>query len=252
MQYLINLAGQVVGNVFICLQEPGGKLGPLVKKDVESYLPSNVTLTCSTSGKLSTSLTEYFVEKQVVPHVTKDFLYIVDSWPGQTNINIYSKFFGECNDKPEITLKVIPQKCTPLAQPLDTTFHRQYKGLGREILAGLEIFVNEGGVHPIDNWNTRKGAIKFHSLLHLLISAPIFIPMIKYAWYSSGLCSEKVEFLNVKQVCFTFDENEGQLCETIDCNRQRFIKCSRCRKRICIFDLWVTDHFKFCESNPFK
>lgn len=214
VQYLINLAGQI-GNVFVCLQEPGGKFGPLVKQDLESYLPSNVTLTCSTSGKLSTSLTEYFLEKQVVPHVTKDFLYIVDSWPGQTNIDTYSKFFGQANDMPEITLKVIPEKCTPLAQPLDTTFHRQLKGLAREILAQLEICVNVEGVHRDDNWNPRKGVIKLNSLLHFFLSAPIFTPMIKYSWFSSGLSDEKVEFLNVKQVCFTFDDDEGKLWLTV-------------------------------------
>lgn len=155
------------------------------------------------------------MEKQVVPHVTKDFLYIVDSWPGQTNIDTYSKFFGQANDMPEITLKVIPEKCTPLAQPLDTTFHRQLKGLAREILAQLEICVNVEGVHRDDNWNPRKGVIKLNSLLHFFLSAPIFTPMIKYSWFSSGLSDEKVEFLNVKQVCFTFDDDEGKLWLTV-------------------------------------
>ncbi|OXA39326.1 hypothetical protein Fcan01_25912 [Folsomia candida] len=192
-------------------QETGGKLGPKVKNDVESYLPSNVTLACSTSGKLSTSLNEYFVEKQVVPHVTKDFLYIVDSWPGQTNIDSYSKFFGKVNGRPEINLKVIPEKCTPLAQPLDTTFHRQLKYLAREILAGLEVFLNANGIHQHDNWNTRKGVLKLQSILHLMISAPIFQPMIRYAWFSSGLSTEKPDFLNVKQACFTFADGDSHI-----------------------------------------
>lgn len=234
VQYLINMEGKVVGNVFVCLQETGGKLGPKVKNDVESYLPSNVTLACSTSGKLSTSLNEYFVEKQVVPHVTKDFLYIVDSWPGQTNIDSYSKFFGKVNGRPEINLKVIPEKCTPLAQPLDTTFHRQLKYLAREILAGLEVFLNANGIHQHDNWNTRKGVLKLQSILHLMISAPIFQPMIRYAWFSSGLSTEKPDFLNVKQACFTFADGDSHICEMPGCDKPRFIKCARCRKIICI------------------
>ncbi|OXA40642.1 Tigger transposable element-derived protein 6 [Folsomia candida] len=252
VQYLINLAGEVVGNVFICLQEAQGKLGPSVKKEVESYLPSNVTLTCSTSGKLSTSLNEYFIQKQLLPFVTKDFLYIIDSWAGQTNFESYSKYFGEQNEKPNITLKIIPEKCTPLAQPLDTTFHRQLKILAREILAGLEVFVNSEGVNQDDNWTTRKGIIKLQSLLHFMISAPIFKPMLQYAWYSSGLTDVKVDFLNMKQVCFSFTEDEGKLCESPGCDKPRFIKCARCRKRLCIFDLWVTNHFYFCECSPFK
>ena len=74
-----------------------------------------------------------------------------NSWTGQTNVDSYSKFFGAEHCKPEITIKIIPEKCTPLAQPLDTTFHRQLKYLAREILAGLELFVNIEGVHPDDN-----------------------------------------------------------------------------------------------------
>ncbi|OXA55840.1 hypothetical protein Fcan01_08843 [Folsomia candida] len=139
--------------------EAGGKLGPHVKKDVESYLPTNITLTCSTSGKLSTSLNEYFLEKQVVPAVTKDFLWILDSWTGQTNLQSYNKFFGENNGMPEITVKIIPEKC-------------------------LEVLINVNGISQEDNWTTRKGVLKLQSLLHFLISAPIFKPMIKYSWYS--------------------------------------------------------------------
>lgn len=251
VQYLINMEGHIVGNVFVCLQETGGKMGPTVKKDVESYLPSNVTLTCSTSGKLSTSLNEYFIEKQVVPFVTNDFLYIVDSWTGHTNIDSYSKYSGVANDRPEITLKVIPEKCTPLAQPLDTTFHRQLKYLAREILACLEVFINIIGINPKDNWTPRQGALRLQSLLHLMMSAPIFQPMIKYAWFSSGLSEEKEDFLNVKQACFTFENGESNFCEIPDCNNPRFIKCARCRKRVCIFDFWISNHFNFCESNPF-
>lgn len=252
VQYLINMQGDIVGNVFLCLQETGGKLRPKVKKDVESYLPSNITLTCSTSGKLSTSLSEYFVEKMVVPNVTKDFLYILDSWNGQTKIDSYTKFFGEQNDMPEINLKIIPEKCTPLAQPLDTTFHRQLKGLAREILAGLEVHININGLNQEDNWTTRMGIIKLQSLLHFMISAPIFKPMIQYCWFSSGLTEEKVEFLNVRQACFTFSVDEAATCEMPSCTKPRFIKCSRCRKRLCIFDLWIANHFNFCESSPFK
>lgn len=255
VQYLINLAGEIVGNVFICLQEPNGKLGPKVKKDVESYLPKNVTLTCSTSGKMSTSLNEYYIEKQIVPFVPKNvkkFLHIVDSWSGQTNIDSYDKFFGKRNNKPKIVLKVIPEKCTPLAQPLDTTFHRQLKYLAREILATLEVFVNVHGIDQQENWNTRKGIIRLQSLLHFMLSAPIFKSMIQYAWHSSGLVDQKVEFMNVKQALFTFDVDESLTCEMQECQKIRFINCARCRKIICIKCLWLDNHFNKCEMSPFK
>ena len=139
------MAGEIVGNVFVCLQEKDGKFGVRVKAEIESSLPPNITLTCSRSGKMSTSLNEHFIEKQLVPHVKKPFLLIVDSWPGHTNPGSYDKFFGEHTGRPPCTLKIIPPKCTPFCQPEDTTFYRQLKVLGREILAGLELYLNPDG-----------------------------------------------------------------------------------------------------------
>lgn len=252
VQYIISMAGDIVGKVFICLQESSGKLGPRVSAKVDNYLPSNVTLTCSSSGKMSTSLNEYFIQQQIVPNVSKIFLHIVDSWSGHTNVDSYSKFFGEANNKPDITLKVIPEKCTPISQPLDTTFHRQLKYLAREILAGLEVFVNTHGINSEDNWNTRRGIIKLQSFLHFQLTAPIFKPLIQYSWYSSGLTDYKPEFRNVKEVCFTYDDSDPLHCEMQNCRDQRFLKCSNCRKCICLHHLWIESHFEFCESSPFS
>jgi hypothetical protein len=240
------MSGDIIGNVFMCLQEPTGKLGPRVAQEVEEYLPCNVTLTCSSSGKMSSSLNEYFIEKQLVPKVTKKFLHIVDSWSGHTNHGSYTKFFGEVNNRPEICLRVIPEKCTPLAQPLDTTFHRQLKYLAREILSGLEIFVNVDGVSQEDNWNTRKGVIRLQSFLHFQLCAPIFKPMIRYSWFSSGLLTDKPSFKNVKEACFTFENSDPLTCQVPSCRGQRFLKC------ICIHHVWIESHFDFCEFSPFS
>lgn len=251
VQYVISMAANIKGNVFLCLQEMGGKLGPRVEAEVASYLPPNVTLTCSSSGKMSTSLNEYFIEKQLVPFVCEDALLVVDSWPGHTNICSYNKFFGEANGRSKVTLKIVPEKCTPLAQPLDTTFHRQLKYLAREILAGLDVFLNLTGVQPEDNWNTRKGVIRLQSLLHFQLSAPIFKPMIKYSWYSAGLCAEKLPFLNVKEACFTFPEEDPKHCEIDNCQLDRFLKCSQCRKCVCLRHLWLENHVRHCANTPF-
>lgn len=249
VQYVINFEGEVLGNVFLCLQEKSGKLGPRVKQDVERFLPPNVTLTCSTSGKMSTSLTEYFLEKQVVPNVNDKFLWIVDSWTGHTNMQTYEKVFGH-SGRPRCVVKIIPEKCTPLAQPLDTTFHRQLKYLAREVLAGLEVHVANPQVNPDDNWTTRKGVIKLQSLLHHQMSAPIFKPMIKYSWYSAGLTNNKVAFQNVKEVCFTFNSSDSLHCQLPGCRNDRFLKCARCRKLVCLHHFWIENHFYTCEFSP--
>jgi hypothetical protein len=43
--------------MFLCLQEPKGRMGDIVKRHL--FEPKNVVITCSTSGKLTTSLVKY-------------------------------------------------------------------------------------------------------------------------------------------------------------------------------------------------
>jgi hypothetical protein len=47
--------------------------------------------------------------------------------------------------------------------------------------------------------------IKIHALIHGQLLAPAFRPMLMYAWYASGLCSDRQVFLNVKQIVFPDD-----------------------------------------------
>lgn len=50
-------------------------------------------------------------------------------------------------------------------------------------------------------------------------SAPIFQPMLKYAWFVSGLTGERSVFLNLKQVCFELDS----LKQNCNCSVQSFM-----------------------------
>lgn len=252
VQYIISMQGTIKANVFICLQEIGGKLGPKVKPLIEKYIAEscpNVTLTCSSSGKMNKSLNDYFVANQIAPNVSKDFVCIVDSWSGHTNPESYNSYFGKANKRPDCNIQIIPAKCTPIVQPLDTYFHRQLKYLAREILASLEIFVN---VDSDDSWKTRKGVIRLQSLLHFLFAAPIFEPMLRYCWYSAGLSQTKEKFLNAKEVCFNFEVTDVLHCEIQNCQLQRFIKCSHCRKCICLNHLWLELHSLQCEYTFLK
>lgn len=252
VQYVINLAGQIVGKVFVCLQEESGRFGIRVKREVESYCPCNVELTCSTSGKMTTSLNEYLIEKLLIPNIKGPFLHIVDAWAGHKNPDSYAKYFGGSTGRPEIDLQVIPDKCTPTCQPCDATFYRQLKYLSSEITSGLRLHLGVPEVHKEDSWNTRKGQIKLQSLYHFQLSAPIFQPMLKYAWYACKLTFEKTKFENVKQVCFIFSESDSQKCEIGDCSKVRFIKCAWCRKCLCAHHLWLEFHMDFCESCEMK
>jgi len=238
VQYLITMAGTIVGDVFLCFQEKSGRLGQRVENTI---LPvSNVTITCSTSGKLTTSLFEYYLDEVLLKNVKEDFLYLVDSWGGQTNVASYSSRFGT-NGNPSCELKIIPKKCTSICQPLDTTFNRQLKYFARAIYEESKLHYNED-LNPVDEITTRNNIIRTHSLLHYQLSAPIFIPMILYSWFSSGLTEEKPSFLSVKEACFTFEPTETTNCSI--CSKQpRFIKCAKCRENVCFECFYYDYHF---------
>lgn len=52
VQYIINAAGQIVGNVFLCLLESSNNFGIRVKETM--FKAPNVTVCCTKSGKLNT------------------------------------------------------------------------------------------------------------------------------------------------------------------------------------------------------
>lgn len=238
VQYVISMDGKFLGDAFVCLQERSGRLGPIVQEDL--FPASNVSVTCSVSGKLTTSLYEYFLDKIVVPNVDNDFLLMIDSWPGQANALSYSERFG-VNGMPKCTLRIIPKKCTSICQPLDTTFHRQLKYFARAIYSEASLRYSDDN-NPADEVTTRNNIIRLQSLLHNQMKAPIFEPMIRYSWYSAGLTDEKPLFLSVKEACFTFDGKTDTTCE-MQCGNLRFVKCAHCRRNLCFICFYYNYHF---------
>nr|XP_034196479.1 uncharacterized protein LOC117612002 [Osmia lignaria] len=134
-QYALILSGKLLPKVFICLQEVSGRFGPQVSQEVARLMEEfgNVVVTCTKSGKLHTDTYKQFLNDVIEPYVQKNpFLYITDSWAGQTNPALYEQFKDE-NEQPTCTFKVIPPKCTSLCQPCDIYFYRQVKHLIRRI-----------------------------------------------------------------------------------------------------------------------
>lgn len=245
VQYTIAASGQMVGDVFLCLQEKDGRLGDRVQNQL--FLAPNVTITCSKSGKLTTSLYEYYVDNILVKNMSSDFLLTIDSWPGQTDPSIYEKRFGKDTGRPSCEVKIIPEKCTSICQPLDTTFHRQLKYLAKEICAHISVFESQDAIRPEDKITNRNNIIKLQSLLHHQFSAPIFQPMLKYCFISSGLIQETIKFLNAKEVCFTFATEDQNICAKCSC--QRFIKCSWCREILCFSCFFYDYHTVHCSNS---
>ncbi|CAF3146374.1 unnamed protein product [Rotaria sp. Silwood2] len=172
---IINMIGELVGSVFICLQEPTGRLGPRIQKSI--YHASNIHITCSESGKLTQSHIQYWAGKVLYPLVADDCLLLLDSWFGQTDPSIYNEIFTG-NIKYEQLQ--IPPKTTGDIQPLDRYFFRQRKYFKQRIC-------DRTAIDRIDiDITSRNSVSKMHSLIHNQLAARKFSAMIRYSWYSSG------------------------------------------------------------------
>ncbi|GFX69086.1 HTH CENPB-type domain-containing protein [Trichonephila clavipes] len=129
-QYVMTLFGKLLPTVFICLQGANGNFGPRVQKSVDEHakIYTNVAITSSKSGKLTTALYKDFLIDVMMPYVKEEkFLFLIDSWGGQTNPVLYDEIFTDDKGIPTCTMKVISSKCTPLVQPCDVYFYRQVK-----------------------------------------------------------------------------------------------------------------------------
>ena len=226
---IIRMAGALVGPVFICLQEPTGRLGPRVQSSI--YRATNIHVTCSESEKRTKSHIQYWTEKVLYPSISDDCLLLLDSWSGQTDPSTYDKIFTR-NIKCE--QKQIPPKTTGDIQPLDRYFFRQWKYFKEKIYDRV----------AIDDIDTdiccRNNILKRHSLIHNQLMAPVFWSMIKYSWCSSEyLLNEPEPFRNVQDVCFSFDQG---FCSMMTCSKFSFIACSHCIRVLCFNHFFILDH----------
>jgi hypothetical protein len=245
-QYSLTKSGKLLNKVFVCLQEFSDNFGVRVQKDVDELLElcKNVVITCSKSGKLTTSLYAQYLENVVKPYVGDNlFLFIVDSWGGQKNIQMYNEIFRDKNNKPTCNLQIIPPKCTPICQPCDVYFYRQVKVIIKKIQNCPDVISQSGDESK--QLNTRADAIRIQSLTHYLLSAPKFKCMLQFAWYASKLADDREIFLNVNQLCFPSNiYNKTCVCG----QHNSFIKCSWCEKILCFQCFYINFHPQHCEA----
>ena len=192
IQPTLGLDGKLHGPLYLCLQEIGGRMGTRVK---ETYFRAPIVeVTCSSSGKLTTSLFERYVDYVLGPLLTGDCLLLLDSWGGQQSDECFQ---GIENLGFTCTRLRIPEGATPTTQPLDVFYNRQYKGVFTK-------FYNHVSTQGLNiNLYQRDHIIKLHSLVHHQFANDRFAPMGRYAWYASGL-SRKPPHLSRRQMKFYF------------------------------------------------
>ena len=92
---MISLSGKIVGPIYLCLKEPKGRMNDNIKAHL--YKADNVVVTCSASGKLTTSLVEYWRDHVFLFSISlsSKSLLFTDSWSGQSDTKgIYKKIEG--------------------------------------------------------------------------------------------------------------------------------------------------------------
>jgi len=227
IQPIISMSGKVVGPVFLCLEESNGRMSANIRANLPQV--QNVIVTCSASGKLTTSLVEYWRDNCLIPSLhSRKTLLLSDSWSGQSDgKGIYEPVKG-CKRLE------IPWKTTSKIQPLDVFFNRQWKVIARKVYE--RILLDEIDIHLAQ----RNNIIRLQSLIHNQVSAPIFIPMIRYAWFKGGYTNiDPRPFQTVTEVCFKFKQD---YCDIASCEQYAFIRCSYCNQILCFEDFFVNYH----------
>ncbi len=232
IQPIISLDGRIVGPMYLCLQEPNGKMGETVKKNL--FKPANVVITCSSSGKLTTSLVSYWRDNCLLPSIGKKCLLLSDSWGGQRDEELYNK--KNCGGNDILRLE-IPKNTTSDIQPLDSYVNRQIKNFIKKVY-------NRVALDEIDiEMYQRNNIIKLTSLVHNQLAAPIFQPMIQYSWYASGLMkTNPAPFSNLLDICFPPLKTHEE-CETDKCDESVFISCAVCSEKLCFKHFFIDFHF---------
>ncbi|XP_071573952.1 uncharacterized protein [Temnothorax nylanderi] len=238
-QYAITASGKMLPVVFLCMQESTGKFGPTVQKKVDTLISEykNVFVSCSKSGKLTKHIYTDYLKYCLSPYVVDNkFLLLIDSWGGQTDLTLYDDIFEDETNRASCTVKVIPPKCTPLCQPCNVYFYRQVKNFIKRLQNCSFSLQQQREI------GTREDAIKIHSLLLHQLSAPVFQPMLLYAWYASKLIEERPIFLNMNDICFPITVVK-KLCI---CKSVGFIQCAHCKKILCFECFYDKYHPKTC------
>ncbi|CAF4809402.1 unnamed protein product [Rotaria magnacalcarata] len=243
IQPMISAAGKMVSPLFLCSKEPKGKMSESIIYhrystlihiliDIKKILfpASNIVVTCSSSGKLTTSLVEYWRDHVLRIWVPAQFLLLSDYWPGQRSAEIYSTVRGYKRLE-------IPAHTTSRIQPLDVLFNRQWKLIARRMFDHVQL--ND----IVINLSERNNIIRVNSLIHNQLSSPLFVPMIKYSWFASGYTDQHPgPFQTVNDICFDIGNN---FCQRLNCacNLLSFIQCSCCRRFLCFEHFFEAYHF---------
>ncbi|CAF4733169.1 unnamed protein product [Rotaria sp. Silwood1] len=141
VQPCVSLSGKLVGPLFLCLKESTSYLSENVRDRL--FKASNIVVSCSTSGKLTTVLVKFWRDNVLLPSISSHrTLLIFDCWSGQGNTT------GIYDNIKNLHRLEIPKHTTAQIQPLDLFYNNQHKYIARRmfdrvLLDGLDINLSE-------------------------------------------------------------------------------------------------------------
>ena len=132
IQVHISKAGTLGKNLFINFQENKKKnkrpgFGPRIRETLDNVLEccKNIKVTCSTSGKFTTTIMQYWFNHIFLQDVSEESMLILDAWSGQ----------GETAElrSHNLSIEYITRGATKYIQPLDVYFFRQYRVVSHSV-----------------------------------------------------------------------------------------------------------------------
>ncbi|GMT24185.1 hypothetical protein PFISCL1PPCAC_15482 [Pristionchus fissidentatus] len=220
---LIFADGSMGDYLFVVLQEPGGSF-PKKKKIFDA---PNLVVTAGTSHIMTKNHMREWVNKCIfTPSTTSnDLLILLDSW---TSFRDQAAIDSSLPSGKTLHTRQIPAGATGIFQPLDVFFFRPFKALVRRIQGyGFRNF-------PTFIIFQRDPILKVISLSFTVMRAPIFKPMIQYAWHAAGYLDSAptVRFKTPVQLCFPKSVHSTKCC-SLGCMMMSFIKCPMCNFTWC-------------------
>ena len=153
---------------------------------------------------------------------------IIDSYSSHRNLELFSI------EGKTIAVKIIPPGATPIIQPLDVFFFRQWKSFTKKFTDRVLLDNSYIGLH------NRNTIITLHGLIHNQFSSPRFKSMIRYAWKKSGFLIEIDAFDHPNHVIF---DTLLESCFNANCYSSSFIQCSWCRKHLRLAHFFDLPHY---------
>ena len=88
----------------------------------------------------------------------------------------------------------------------------------------------------------RNNIIKLQSLVHNQFASPRYQNLFKYSWFKSGYLVNRPEKFE-DPVRFGFGDSCGTHCEVEGCNNVAIVRCSWCKKSLCLKHFFEDYHY---------